>query len=97
MKKIEEFDTIKSATVRINTALDKYDTMPLFQDTMNKVGAILEKESTQMLIRDIKNERIKAYFEQNMPIEQIAVASRLSETDVLLRLEEMGLVEPIGS
>jgi hypothetical protein len=92
MKKIEEFNGLTSATVVVNPALDKYEKMPLFQNTMNKVGVVLAKASTQTLIQEIKNERIKAYFEQNMSIDKIAAASRLSETEVLLRLEEMGLV-----
>ena len=97
MKKIEKINGLTSVAVVVNPALDKYENLPLFQDTMNKVGSVLAKESTQTLIRKIKNERIKAYLEQNMTIDKIAILSKLSETEVLLSLEEMGLVEPIGS
>ncbi len=97
MKKIEKINGLTSVAVVVNPALDKYEKMPLFQNTMNKVGVVLAKESTQTLIREIKNERIKAYFEQNKSIEEIAELVKISETEVLLALEEMGLVEPICS
>jgi hypothetical protein len=92
MKKI---DALKPTKIRIDSDLDIYDKMPLFQDTMDKVGAVLEKKSTQDLIKEIKNERIKYRFEQNMSIEQIAQVLDLPKAEVLAALEEMGLIEPV--
>jgi hypothetical protein len=92
MKKI---DALKPTKIRIDSDLDIYDKMPLFQDTMDKVGAVLEKKSTQDLIKEIKNERIKYRFEQNMSIEQIAQTLELPNAEVLAALEEMGLIEPV--
>jgi folate-dependent tRNA-U54 methylase TrmFO/GidA len=96
MKDIQEFNSLKSYAVTVNPDLDKYENMPLFQEKKDKVGLILEKKSTQALIKEIKDERIKRYFEQNMPIEQIAKRVSLPKAEVLSALEEMGLIEPVN-
>jgi hypothetical protein len=95
MKDIQEFDSLKSYVVTINPDLDKYDNMPLFQEKKDKVGLILEKKSTKALIKEIKDGRIKRYFEQNLSIEQIAQRVSLPKTEVLSALEEMGLIVPV--
>jgi hypothetical protein len=92
MKKI---DASKPTKIRVNSDLDIYEKMPLFQETMDKVGAVLEKKSTQALIKEIKYERIKYRFEQNMSIEQIAQVLDMPKAEVLAALEEMGLIEPV--
>ena len=97
MKDIQEFNSLKSYVVTINPDLDKYENMPLFQEKKDKVGLILEKKSTQALIKEIKDGRIKRYFEQNLSIEQIAQRVSLPKAEVLLALEEMGLIEPVNS
>ena len=95
MKDIQEFNSLKSYVVTINPDLDKYENMPLFQEKKDKVGLILEKKSTQALIKEIKEGRIKRYFEQNIAIEQIAQRVSLPKAEVLAALEEMGLIERV--
>jgi hypothetical protein len=96
MKDIQEFNSLKSYVVTVNPDLDKYENMPLFQEKKDKVGLILEKKSTQALIKEIKDGRIKRYFEQNLSIEQIAKRVSLPKAEVLLALEEMCLIEPVN-
>ncbi len=95
MKKIEGSNDLETTTARINTHLDVYDKMPLFQNTRDKVALVLEKKSTQALIKEIKDNRIKRRFEQNMSIEQIAQVLDLPKAEVLAALEEMGLIAPV--
>jgi DNA-binding IclR family transcriptional regulator len=47
-------------------------------------------------LKEIKDGRIKRRFEQNMSIEQIAQALDLPKAEVLLALEEMGLIERVN-
>lgn len=92
------FNNLKSSSIKINPDLDKYDKMPLFQEKKDKVGAILEQHPPPVAwLKEIKNGRIKRYFEQNMSIEQIAQRVSLPKSEVFLALEEMGLAEPVGS
>ena len=60
---------------------------------MDKANAILATSPPTQFLNERENKRIKQYFEQCLPIEQIAQNLDLTENDVLLRLEEMGLVK----
>ncbi len=96
MKDIQEFNSLKSYVVTVNPDLDKYDNMPLFQEKKDKVAAILEKHPIpQEWLKEIKDDRIKRRFEQNMSIEQIAQVLELPKAEVLTALEEMGLIERV--
>ena len=44
----------------------------------------------------MSDKRIKHRFEQGLSIEQIAQQVELSEPEVLLRLQEMGLMEQVA-
>jgi hypothetical protein len=46
-------------------------------------------------IKEMKMRQIKRRFEQNMPVEQIAELVHLPKAEVLLCLEEMGLLKPV--
>ena len=93
MKKLEELNKSKSPNVIINKRLEKYDSMPLFQDKLDKANAILAESNPLVFLRELDNKQIKHLFEQNMPIEQIAKQMRLLQAEVLVRLQEMGLIE----
>ena len=91
MKNIKEYNKSKLPKVIISKRLDKYDKMPLFQKKLDKANAILTEFPPLLLLRERDNKRIKQYFEQGLPIEQIVLLVKLSKNEVLLRLEEMGL------
>lgn len=91
MKNIKEYNKSKLPKVIISKRLDKYDKMPLFQKKLDKANAILTEFPPLLLLRERDNKRMKQYFEQGLPIEQIVLLVKLSENEVLLRLEEMGL------
>ena len=91
MKSIKEYNKSKLPKVIISKRLDKYDKMPLFQKKLDKANAILTEFPPLLLLRERDNKRMKQYFEQGLPIEQIVLLVKLSENEVLLRLEEMGL------
>ena len=91
MKNIKEYNKSKLPIAIYDKRLDKYDKMPLFQKKLDKANAILTEFPPLLLLRERDNKRIKQYFEQGLPIEQIVLLVKLSENEVLLRLEEMGL------
>ena len=91
MKSIKEYNKSKLPKVIISKRLDKYDKMPLFQKKLDKANAILTEFPPLLLLRERDNKRMKQYFEQGLPIEQIVLLVKLSKNEVLLRLEEMGL------
>lgn len=91
MKTIKEHNKSKLPKVIISKRLDKYEKMPLFQKKLDKANAILTEFPPLLLLRERDNKRIKQYFEQGLPIEQIALLVELPENEVLSRLEEMGL------
>jgi hypothetical protein len=43
MKKIEELNKKKVPVVRIDNSLEKYKTIPLFQDKVDKANEVLKK------------------------------------------------------
>jgi hypothetical protein len=43
MKKIEELNKRKVPVVRIDNSLEKYKTIPLFQDKVDKANEVLKK------------------------------------------------------
>lgn len=92
MKTIEELNQSKSPIVIVSKRLEKYDVMPLFQDKVDKANAILAEHPPLLLFRIRENKRIKQYFEQDMLLAHIAKQVALSEAEVLLRLQEMYLV-----
>lgn len=91
MKTIKEHNKSKLPKVIISKRLDKYEKMSLFQKKLDKANAILTEFPPLLLLRERDNKRIKQYFEQGLPIEQIALLVELPENEVLSRLEEMGL------
>ena len=93
MKKIETLNNSKSPIAIYNKKLDEYENMPLFQGKVDKANAILAKNPPTQVMRAIENKRIKAYFEQEITLEQMAVNMNLTENEVSLRLTEMGLVQ----
>ena len=93
MKKIEALNNSKSPIAIYNKKLDEYENMPLFQGKVDKANAILAKNPPTQVMRAIENQRIKAYFEQEITLEQMAVNMNLTENEVSLRLTEMGLVQ----
>ena len=96
MKSIEELNQSKLPIAIYDKELDKYEKKPLFQKKMDKANAILAVSPPTQFLKERENKRIKQYFEQCFPIEQIAQNLSLSENEVLLRLEEMGLVKPLA-
>ncbi len=96
MIEIEKIKDKRQAVVIINPDLDKYDDMAIFKEKNDKMFAFLEQNPLPAeWVKEIKDGRIKRYFEQNMPIEQIAQRVSMPKTSVLLALEEMGLIEPV--
>ncbi len=93
MKNIEELNKSKQPIAIYDKRLDKYETMPLFQKKLDKANAILAESNPLVFLRELDNKQIKHLFEQNMPIEQIAKQMRLPQGEVLVRLQEMGLIE----
>ena len=67
--------------------------MPAFQDKLDIAAAFLEKHPLpDSLMQDIKNKRIKFLFEQNMSVEQMAQRLSLTQSEVLLNLQKLGLI-----
>lgn len=93
MKKIEELNKSKLPIAIYDNQLDTYEKMPLFQEKLAKANAILEKNMPLAFLKTKKNQRIKQYFEQQIPVEQIAKQLDLPKSEVLLCLEEIGLIE----
>lgn len=95
MKDIQEVKGTERKRAKYNPDLDKYETMPLFQKKNEEAFALLEKYPPTAWMRKITNERIKSDFDNNMPVDAIAESYKLTREDVLSRLEEMGLIEPV--
>jgi hypothetical protein len=95
MKKNENINS-KMPQVRINESLSKYDTMPLFQDKVDKANATLAKYPPFEALKAIENDDIKACFMKGKSIEQIAILMQLSEEEIGVRLKDLGLLEKVG-
>ena len=95
-KTIEERNKLKSPKLIISKRLEKYDNLPLFQKKLDKVNAFLAEYPLNELLREKDNKQIKLCFEQGLSIEQIAQQVELPKAEVLLRLKEMGLIEPVA-
>jgi hypothetical protein len=93
MKKEEALNKSKLPKARYNKELDKYENMPLFQKKVDKANEMLAKNPPFEAIKAIENQRIKAFFVEGKNAEQIAVLMKMSESDVSLRLQELGLIE----
>jgi hypothetical protein len=94
---IEELNDIKLSVDIVDNKLKKQQTIPNHQRKANETFAFLEKHPLPAeWVKEIKDDRIKRRFEQNMSIEQIAQALDLPKVEVLLALEEMGLIEPVN-
>jgi hypothetical protein len=93
MKKEEALNKSKLPKARYNKELDKYENMPLFQKKVDKANEILAKNPPYEAIKAIENQRIKVFFVEGKNAAQIAALMKMSETDVSLRLQELGLVE----
>lgn len=95
MKEIKEYDNLEASTSFAETVKDA-QIMPNYLKKANEMAAFLEENPFPTVwMNEMKNKDIKRCFEQNKSIQQIAQLVRLSETDVLSRLEEMGLVESV--
>ena len=97
MKEITESLGMREAKFTINPELDKYELTPYFQRKNEEAFAFLEKHPPTAWLKKLADERIKRDFDNNMPISAIAESHELSETEVLQRLEDMGLVEPVNA
>ena len=98
MKDIQKLSDWTRRRAKVNPDLDKYDAMPLFQKKNEEALAFLEKHPLpDAWMKGITDRRIKRDFDKNMPISAIAESYKLSETEVLQRLEDMGLVEPVNA
>lgn len=95
MKEITETFRIKEEKFKINPDLENYEPTPFLQKKDEEAFAFLEKHPPTAWLRKKTNERIKRDFDNNMPIDAIAESYKLSKEEVLSRLEEMGLVEPV--
>ena len=96
MKDIEEFFDAQSPIITVNKDLDKYEQMPIFQEKNEAADAFLEQNPPpEAWIKEMKMRQIKRRFEQNMPVEQIAELVYLPKAEVILCLEEMGLLNPV--
>jgi hypothetical protein len=95
MKKSENIDN-KMPKFRISKRLSKYDTMPLFQDKVDKANAFFAKNPPFEAMKILENEEIKACFMKGKSIEQIAVLMQLSEEEIGIRLKDLGLLEKVG-
>jgi hypothetical protein len=86
---------IREAKFTVNSELDNYEATPYLQKKHEEAFALLEKYPPTAWLRKVTNERIKRDFDANMSIEAIAESHKLTQEDVLSRLEEMGLIEPV--
>lgn len=94
MKKIiEELNKSKLPIVIVNKRLEKYDNLPLFQKKLDEANALLAEFPPTAFLRKKENKRIKRLFEQGLSIEQIVKEVDLPKNEILLRLNEMGLVD----
>jgi hypothetical protein len=97
MKEIKEYDDLTTST-SFTDSVKKSQIMPNYLKKANEMAVFLEEHPFPTAwMKEMKDSDIKHCFEQNKPIEQIAQLVRLTETDVLSRLEEMGLVEPVAA
>jgi hypothetical protein len=95
MKEIEEYNDSTIPTSFIDTVKEA-PKMPNYLKKANEMAAFLEENPFPTAwLQEMKNSDIKRGFEQNKSIEQIAQAVRLPKEEVLSRLEEMGLIEPV--
>jgi hypothetical protein len=92
MKKVETVKSPKSPVVRINKSLSKYDNMPVFQKKVDLAKDFLEKHPPIEALRELKDKRIKKYFEEGNSLQQIATLLKLSEIEIVSRLKEMNLL-----
>jgi hypothetical protein len=98
MKETTEPIGVKIGKFTINPDLDKYEPTPYFQQKDEDAFAFLEQHPPPAeWMKRITDRRIKHDFDNNMPIDAIAESYKLSNEDVLLRLEEMGLVAPVAA
>jgi hypothetical protein len=95
MKKSENIDN-KMPKYRISKRLSTYDTMPLFQDKVDKANAFFAKNPPFEAMKILENEEIKDCFMKGKSIEQIAVLMQLSEEEIGIRLKDLGLLEKVG-
>jgi hypothetical protein len=92
MKKVEKVKSPKSPKVRIKKSLSKYNDMPVFQKKVDFAKDFIKKHPPFDALRELKNKRIKKYFEEGNSLEQVAFLVKLSEKEVSLYLKEMGLL-----
>ena len=92
MKKIAKESDLKSPIIKIKESLSKYDTMPVFQKKTDKASAFLKKHPPFEAIKEMENNSIQTYFNEGKTFSEISALMRLSETEVALRLTDMGLL-----
>ena len=97
MKEIKEYDDLTTPTAFTDTVKDAQN-MPNYLRKANEMAAFLAKNPFPAAwMAEMKDNDIKRCFDQNKSIPQIAQLVRLSETEVLQRLEDMGLIEPVNA
>lgn len=94
-KSSKKFKNSQIPTLIISNRLEKYDSMPLFQDKVDKANAFLKNFPMAEFMREQCNNDIKLCFENGLSVKQIAVKVNLSEDEVISHLKEMGLEEPL--
>ena len=72
---------------KINTTVK-----PNYQKKADKASAFLKKHPPFEAIKEMENNRIKTYFNEGKSFSEISVLVRLSETEVVSRLTDMGLL-----
>jgi predicted transcriptional regulator len=85
----------KIPTIKISKRLEKYDSMPLFQDKVDKANAFLATFPIAEFIREQKHIDIKLCFEKGHSTEETAKKLNLSVDEVISCLKEMGLIEKV--
>ena len=98
MKEITEPIEVNRGKFTVNPDLDKYEPTRYLQKKDEEAFAFLEQHPPpEAWLKRVADRRIKRDFDNNMPISAIAESHELSETEVLQRLEDMGLVEPVNA
>lgn len=70
-------------------------TCRFFKKKVDKANAMLAKYPPYEAIKAVDNDRIKSYFLEGKNLIEIAVLMRLSEEEIGIRLNELGLIEKV--
>ena len=96
MKKEDKVSSKKQAVKSNNGNHTKPIKKPNYLIRAEQASAFLKANPPFEAIKAIENEQIKAFFLEGKNALQIALLMKISETDVSLRLQEIGLIEAIA-